>query len=123
MKFIAIAALVATAKSADVLTGGDCSAKDAVCPSTDCCGTVTPMTKQSANGVMAASTRAVICHTKTAKLYSKDYGSSATTVADDFTPIGVTGKYDGDFSCNAKATGAASFSAAIAVLAASFYMV
>ena len=71
---------------------------------------------------MASTTHAEICWTKTATSYIKDYGADATSAADAFTPAGVTGKYEGDFSCNAKATGAASFSTAIAVLAASFYM-
>lgn len=121
MKFIAIAALVATASAAEVKTGAKCD-KDNTCPSTDCCGTLTTQKTQAAGTTaLKANASVKICNTKTAKTYDKVY-TADTTADDDFTLKGAKKdvKHQGDFVCDA--TGAASLSAAVAVLAASYYM-
>jgi hypothetical protein len=120
MKFIAIAALVATASAAEVKTGEKCD-KDNTCPSTDCCGTVSKQTTQAKDTkALKTGVAAKVCNTKDKKTFDKKYDAKVTT-ADDFVDKDAeAGTYQGDFKCDA--TGAASLSAAVAVLAASYYM-
>ena len=133
MKFAAIAALVATASAAEVATHGDCSAKDATCKSTDCCGvasaTATAPTAAEVTAVDASNAikakvgdkLATICFTKDKVIYQtvKATADAATTtwgasVVKDKIYVAV-------FKCN-PATGASALAAAATVLAASMYM-
>ena len=124
MKFIAIAALVATASAADKKSGEKCT-KDDKCPTTDCCGTVETITTGFSSTdykAMKTGVKVDICHTKDKKVYQKDYsGSNKATKDDDFVTKDTNTKVEGKFTCLAT-TGASSLTAAAAVLAASFYM-
>ena len=133
MKFAAIAALVATASAAEVATHGDCSAKDATCKSTDCCGVASATADAPTAAEITATTDGVkakvgaslatICFTKDAKLYKTAKTTEAK--ADDKT-WAANGQekdkvYVAVFKCN-PATGASALAAAATVLAASMYM-
>ena len=129
MKFIAIAALVATASAADKKTYDACT-KDDKCPTTDCCGTVTYVAadklKTSSNVVLKKTDfKGDYCFTKDKTEFTKEYKDTDADKAkadDTFAPVDTKGKtVEGAFKCLAT-TGAASLSAAAAVLAASFYM-
>lgn len=58
MKVFLASALIASTQSVAVLTGSDCSALDATCPSTDCCGTARP---DSTVGGNSATTNKEVC--------------------------------------------------------------
>jgi len=133
MKFAAIAALVATASAAEVATHKDCSAKDATCKSTDCCGVASatadaPTAKEvsdTTDGVKAkvGDKLATICFTKDAKLYKTVKATAADATTKTWSDSGIeNGKvYVAVFKCN-PATGASALAAAATVLAASMYM-
>jgi len=133
MKFAAIAALVATASAAEVATRGDCSAKDATCAATDCCGDASATASAPTDAEVTAVTDGVrakvgeklatICFTKDKKIYT-----TVKTAATDATK--KTWATDGEvkdkvyvavFKCN-PAAGASTLAAAATVLAASMYM-
>ena len=125
MKFIAIAALVATASAADKKQFEKCT-KDDKCPSTDCCGTVSHKdTVASGNAKLldAIKTTTIdVCFTKDKTTFLKTYSDAAKAADGDiFVPKDTNKPAEGGFKCLAT-TGAASLSAAAAVLAASFYM-
>jgi len=124
MKFIAIAAAIATAQGAAVASGVDCgtTAGTTCSAATDCCGKVTAETTQTANtvvfGVLDAKSK--VCHTKTEKTYKLVTSSVTATATNLLSANSAAATYQGVFTCDA--AGAASLSAAVAVLAASFYM-
>lgn len=133
MKFAAIAALVATASAAEVATHKDCSAKDATCKSTDCCGVASATASAPTDAEVTAVTNGVrakagdklatICYTKDAKIY-KTVAAAATDSAKTTWATGGDVKdkvYVAVFKCN-PATGASALAAAATVLAASMYM-
>ena len=134
MKFAAIAALVATASAAEVATHGDCSAKDATCKSTDCCGvasatattpTTDEVTKVDATNAIRAkvgTSLATVCFTKDKKIYSTVKATADAATVKTWSETGTAnGKiYVAVFAC--KATGASTLAAAATVLAASMYM-
>jgi hypothetical protein len=122
MKFIAIAAAIATAQGAAVATDADCgtTAGTTCSAATDCCGKVTSMTQAGTDkSFTVLDAKSKVCAAKTLKVYTKTVAANAAVtnlnLAND-----AAGTYKGTFTCDA--TGAASLSAAVAVLAASFYM-
>lgn len=124
MKFIAIAAAIATAQGAAVASRADCgtTAGTTCSAATDCCGKVTAETTQTANtvvfGVLDAKSK--VCWTKTEKTYKLVTTSPTTPATNLLANNAAAATYQGVFTCDA--AGAASLSAAVAVLAASFYM-
>lgn len=133
MKFAAIAALVATASAADLDTHKDCSAKDATCKSTDCCGVASATAsaptdaevKEVTDGVKAkvGDKLATICFTKDAKIYKTVKATAADASTKTWSDAGIEKDkvYVAVFKCN-PATGASALAAAATVLAASMYM-
>lgn len=130
MKFIAIAALVATATAADVAQDGDCSASGSKCATGLCCGkaedygTTAMATGETAKmDALSTTTIPKICNTDKATKWvlTTTKTSDATNYNKYLTSGKAAGKYVAKFTCD-PATGAASLSAAAAVLAASFYM-
>ena len=124
MKFIAIAAAIATAQGAAVASGVDCgtTAGTTCSAATDCCGKVTAQTSLTSGtsnfGVLNANSK--VCHTKTETTYSKTTSAVTSPATNLLANNAAADTYKGTFTCDA--TGAASLSAAVAVLAASFYM-
>ena len=126
MKFIAIAALVATASATDKAQGEDCSASGAKCASALCCGKIVAFTGTltgTEKKMDKPSSTLQICNTKDSKKFSltTTETSSDTKYKDYLTSGKDKGTYVADFKCN-PAAGASALSAAAAVLAASYYM-
>lgn len=124
MKFIAIAAAIATAQGAAVATGADCgtTAGTTCSATTDCCGKVTAMTTQTAatKAFTVLDAKSKVCAAKTLKVYNLKIAATVATATNLNKKDDAAATYEGTFTCDA--TGAASLSAAVAVLAASFYM-
>lgn len=125
MKFIAIAALVATASAADIASGKKCTKDDKCTTTTECCGTVANHAKAadrtSGYEDLKASTSVTVCYDKTKTKWQGDYTSTKAVDGDLFVAKDFNKKAEGTFKCLAT-TGASQITAAAAVLAASFYM-
>lgn len=123
MKFIAIAALAATASAAEVASGAACTKDDKCTTADECCGDLKPLaTAPTASGEANLPAAAKICFTKTATSWSKKWDPAPSTKPPGFgtsDTVDNTKTYKATFAC--LATGAQAL-AASAVLAASYYM-